>query len=307
MVNFMRIGTFSTLYGIRRGEKKALPYIDQMKHCLEVGFDVQGISLFHAMNPARCEDIIAEDWERRIDDLASEAAKLGVDFSVSHAPGGVNPFIKELRPTEEALERYNEMMVRAIIMSSKLGIKWMSVHPFSDNINCEYDNEVQLKTNYDYYAPFVEMGEKYGVGLAFENMARTNSLPMLKRRYCMNADELCELTDYFKSDYVGITWDFGHARIMMNDQREPLRKVGKRLKVTHVQDNKGDRDMHLIPFVGGNVQWEKIMPVLKEIGYEGDFTLEAGKYMRNVPEALWVEAGKIAYEHMAYCLELADK
>lgn len=303
----MRLGTFTTLYAVKRGEKQALPYVEQMKHCLEAGFNVQGLGAFGASDPKRAEDLAAEDWERRIDELASEAKRLGVDFSVSHAPGGVQPFIKELKPSDEELERYKELLRRSIIMTSRIGAEWMSVHPFSDNINCEYDVDAQMKTNYDFYAPFVELGEKYGVGLAFENMMRTSKFPMLKRPYCMNADELCALSDCFKSDKVGITWDFGHARMMMNDQREPLRKVGSRLKVTHVQDNKGDRDMHLIPFVGGNIQWEKIMPVLKEIGFEGDFMLESGRYMRNVPEELWLNAGKLAYELASYCLALADK
>lgn len=303
----MRLGTFTTMYARRRGETRDLPYVEQMKHCYEAGFDVQSICTYYSTKPERMSDIALPDWERRIDALADEAKKLGVVFSQSHAPGGVEPFILQLRPDAETLERYKELMRRAIVMSSRLGIPWMSVHPFSDNINCEYDNDVQFRSNYEFYAPFVEMGTKYGVGLAFENMARFDKYSMLKRPYCMSADELCDLCDRFNDPYVGITWDFGHARMMMNDQCEPLRKMGKRLKATHVQDNKGDKDAHLIPFIGGNVQWERIMPVLKEIGYEGDFIFEAHRYSEDIPEALWKKAGMLAHQIGTYCLALADK
>lgn len=303
----MRLGTFTTMYARRRGEERELAYTEQMKHCLKAGFNVQALCTYYSTRPERHADIAADDWERRIDLLACEAKALGVDFSLSHAPGGVEPFIKQLRPDDETLERYRELFLRAIIMSSKLGIRWMSVHPFSDNINCEYDNDVQRRSNYEFYAPLVEAGRKHGVGLAFENMARFDKYSMLRRPYCMNADELCDLCDSFADEYVGITWDFGHARMMMNDQCEPLRKIGKRLKATHVQDNKGDRDAHLIPFIGGSVQWERIMPVLTEIGYEGDFILEAHRYSEDIPEALWEKAGALAYEIGLHCLSLADK
>lgn len=303
----MRLGTFTTMYARRRGEKQELPYVEQMKHCLNAGFDVQSLCTYYSLKPERNAEIAADDWQSRIDVLACEAKRLGVDFSQSHAPGGVEPFIKQLRPSGEELERYKELFSRAIVASSMLGIKWMSVHPFSDNINCEYDNDVQWRSNYEFYAPFVEMGRKYGVGLAFENMARFDKYSMLKRPYCLSADELCDLCDRFGDEYVGVTWDFGHARMMMNDQREPLCKIGKRLKATHVQDNKGDRDAHLIPFIGGNVQWEKIMPVLTEIGYEGDFVFEAHRYSQDIPEELWEEAGRLAHEIGVYCLSLANK
>jgi len=303
----MRLGTFTGMYAKRRGEARELSYTEQMKHCLAAGFCVQGISTIYSMSPERKADIAADDWEARTDALASEAKRLGVEFSQLHAPGGVEPFIEELRPDCETLGRYRELMRRAVIMSSRLGVKWMTVHPLSDNVNCEYDTYTQMKSNYELYAPFLELGRKYGVGLAFENTARLDRYQMLKRPYCMNADELCELCDCFGDGLVGIAWNFGHARLMMNDQCEPLRRIGKRLKATHVQDNKGDKDAHLIPFVGGNVQWERIMPVLRETGYGGDFMLDAHRYTEDVPKALWKQAGSLAYEAGSYCLSLADK
>ena len=72
---------------------------------------------------------------------------------------------------------------------------------------------------------------------------------------------------------MGICWDFGHANLMGIDQREALRVMGKRLKATHVADNSGKLDDHILPFQG-NVNWRSILPVLSEIGYEGDLTFE---------------------------------
>jgi sugar phosphate isomerase/epimerase len=122
----------------------------------------------------------------------------------------------------------------------------------------------------------------------------------------MSAEELCELVDAFGDEDVGVTWDFGHGRMMIANQSTALERIGSRLKATHVQDNKGT-DAHLIPFVGGDINWESIMPTLKKIGYDGTFMLEAGSFSANIPEALWEDAGRLAYEFGQYCLSLAEK
>ena len=71
-----------------------------------------------------------------------------------------------------------------------------------------------------------------------------------------------------------------------------------------MHDNRGERDSHLIPFVGGNIKWEQIMPVLREIGYEGDFILETHSFMASVPDALRPSAGRLMREFGEYCLSL---
>ena len=278
-----------------------------MTACKAAGFDVQNFCAYLALEKKRKAGICEEDWQQRIDAQANEAAKQGVTFTQAHAPGRCEPFIAELRPTEETIEYYLEIMRRTILACETLGIKWMTVHPLSDNINTEYDTEILKKTNLEFYSPILEFSKAHGVGLAFENMARFAKFSMLKRVYCMSAEELCELVDAFGDEDVGVTWDFGHGRMMIANQSTALERIGSRLKATHVQDNKGDRDAHLIPFIGGNVQWEKIMPVLTEIGYEGDFVFEAHRYSQDIPEELWEEAGRLAHEIGVYCLSLANK
>lgn len=302
----MRLGTFTTMFATRRGEVAEIPYIEQMDLCADVGFTVQNLCMYYSMKKSRQAEIAEDDWERRISDLAEAAAKRGIVFSQSHAPGGVEPFINQLKPDAETLDRYCELMRRSIIASGMLGIPWITVHPFSDNINGEYDNEVNLRSNHEFYAPFVELAKKHNVGLAFENMARFRKYSMLKRPYCISAEELCELCDSWNDDAVGITWDFGHARMMISNQVTALKRIGKRLKATHVQDCKGT-DAHLIPFIGGDIKWEEIMPVFAEIGYEGDFMLEAHRFTQDVPDELRMSAGKLAYDIGMYCMSLAEK
>ena len=102
-------------------------------------------------------------------------------------------------------------------------------------------------------------------------------------------------------------WDFGHAQLVYRDQTVPLRKLGHRLRATHVQECDGKQDDHFIPFIRGNTPWESIMPLLKEIGYPGDFTYEIHGFFGGIPDDLRISAGKFAYEVGRYLIDLYDK
>ena len=61
---------------------------------------------------------------------------------------------------------------------------------------------------------------------------------------------------------------------------------------------------YLIPFVGGNVKWEKIIPALREIGYAGDLTIDAPSYTKDFPDALMPDAMRFALEAGRHLLSL---
>ncbi|MBQ7321350.1 MAG: sugar phosphate isomerase/epimerase [Clostridia bacterium] len=299
----MKLGTSINLYAYYRGEKTPRPFVDQLRDTCRVGFRTLDIDFYEAAHHRMIEDDLnCDGWEAKIEAVGNEAAKLGAEFVQSHAPFNKNLFLYGKQPDAEYMEKYDMLMRRAIVASGKLGVKWMVVHPLTDTVHAEYDVAVDLATNLEYYKPYLELAKRHGVGLAIENMAKFD--PAIRRVYCASPEEQADLIDAFGDPSVGACWDFGHARMMLSDQPRQLRMLGKRLKATHVQDNNGKRDSHLIPFVGGNIEWEKIMPCLKEIGYEGDFVLEAHHYIRQVPTALWESAGRLAYEFGTYCMDM---
>ena len=84
--------------------------------------------------------------------------------------------------------------------------------------------------------------------------------------------------------------DIGASRILMEGHYlfDIIRRMGKRIICTHVHDNiHGDE--HLQPFLG-DANWERIMPALKETGYNGSLTLEfAHGNMHEELTPLWIE------------------
>lgn len=299
----MNLGTSINLFAYRRGERVPRSFVDQLRDTCRAGFRTLDIDFYEAAHHKMLrDDLNCDEWEAHIDAVGEEAAKLGAVFTQSHAPFNKNLFMYGKQPSEEYMAQYDVLMRRAIIASGRLGVKWVTVHPLNDTVHGEYDVEVNMATNLEYYKPYLELAKRCGVGLAIENMAKSDNA--VRRVYCASPEELIDLIDAFGDPAVGACWDFGHAQMMLADQPRQLRRLGKRLKSTHVQDNTGKRDSHLIPFVGGNIRWEEIMPCLREIGYEGDFMLETHHFARHIPEELWESAGRLAYEFGMYCMEM---
>ena len=73
---------------------------------------------------------------------------------------------------------------------------------------------------------------------------------------------------------VGVCLDYGHAHLM-GDVGEAIETLSGHLWTTHVHDNAGRRDDHLVPFQG-TIAWEAAMMTTQKIGYDGVLMLEVG-------------------------------
>jgi sugar phosphate isomerase/epimerase len=71
---------------------------------------------------------------------------------------------------------------------------------------------------------------------------------------------------------VGICLDLGHA-FLMGDLADAIETVSGELLTTHVHDNRGTRDDHLVPF-DGTIDWPTALMSLQKVGYEGVILFE---------------------------------
>ena len=73
-------------------------------------------------------------------------------------------------------------------------------------------------------------------------------------------------------DGVGICLDFGHAHLD-GDVIDAVETVSEHVIATHVHDNRGRRDDHLLPF-DGTIDWAGTLLAVQKIGYDGPFVFE---------------------------------
>lgn len=71
---------------------------------------------------------------------------------------------------------------------------------------------------------------------------------------------------------VGVCLDYGHAHLM-GDLAEAIESLSGHLWTTHVHDNGGRTDDHLVPFAG-RIDWDAAMMETQKIGYDGVLMLE---------------------------------
>ena len=71
---------------------------------------------------------------------------------------------------------------------------------------------------------------------------------------------------------VGVCLDFGHAHLM-GDIGEALEALSGHIWTTHVHDNHGRRDDHLVPFQG-SIDWNLAMVEMQKFGYDDVLMLE---------------------------------
>lgn len=71
---------------------------------------------------------------------------------------------------------------------------------------------------------------------------------------------------------LGVCLDTGHAHLQ-GDVADAVDTVSGYLATTHVHDNRGRRDDHLVPFAG-TIDWPAVAMTFAKVGYDGAFVFE---------------------------------
>jgi sugar phosphate isomerase/epimerase len=111
--------------------------------------------------------------------------------------------------------------------------------------------------------------ERYEVNLLMENSATAIFKDLY---YACNGRDLLDFVKCVDHPLVHACWDTGHAN-MMGSQYDEIVTLGADLRAVHYNDNRGNGDQHMMPFLG-TINHDEILTALKDIGYEGYFTLE---------------------------------
>jgi sugar phosphate isomerase/epimerase len=108
-----------------------------------------------------------------------------------------------------------------------------------------------------------ELAARVGVGVAVEVIPNPLS----------SADALAHLIeDELEGLDIGVCLDYGHAHLM-GDVAEAVETLSGHLWTTHVHDNGGKRDEHLLPYAG-TIDWDAAMMETQKVGYDGVLMFE---------------------------------
>ena len=107
-----------------------------------------------------------------------------------------------------------------------------------------------------------ELAGAHGVTLALEVIPNQLS----------HAQRLVDLIDSLELEHAGICLDFGHAHLV-DDVVDAIETASGHLVATHLHDNRGTTDDHLVPF-DGRIDWDMALFAMRKVGYEGAWMFE---------------------------------
>lgn len=239
----------------------------------EAGFDCIDHTLFSGVDGKLYLE--EEGYFEKLHIMREIAESYGVSFNQTHAP---------FASFKEGDDKYNEwvrpLLFKAIEASSILGAKYMIVHPFFVSVE-------KKKANMEFFSAMLPYAEKHNVKLALENMFGWDPVKdVLIKNVCSDADELCDYVDSLDSEYAVACLDVGHCGLVGENAPDMIRKLGGRLKCLHIHDNDNITDLHTIPF-SQKLNFGEIMKALRDIGYDGELTLEADAIFNGFPKELY--------------------
>ena len=263
----MKISTEIASIAKTVGKEKAIEL------CAKAGFDAWDFSMF---------DMCRIDWatnsplkdENQINsahylEFARKLKQIGLDNGIvcnqSHAPFPVNnPAVRSC-------------LKLAIECTAEAGGEICVIHP---------DCFKTAEENAEMYAELLPFAKSCNVKIATENMWDWDNV---KNESCFAAcatgEDFKKHIDIINDDYFVACLDLGHAEMRGSGDGavNMIRTLGHRLKALHIHDNDRHHDNHQIPF-SMNVNFEEIVKALKEVGYNGYFTLEADAFLKDYNE-----------------------
>ena len=247
------------------------------------GFDAIDYSM--TKEEYHCEETATEAFQNHLKDIRSRIEAKGLVVNQSHAP--YPSAYEDSSRDQEAFDG----IVRSMRNASTLGAKIIVVHPiFHFPDGQDGNQEALFERNIDFYNRLKPYCEEYNIKVAVENdwkWFRTLNGRTMVRAANSTPEIFCRYLDTLNSPWFVGCLDLGHALIVKTDAEEFIRKLGtERLQALHVHDVTPQYDSHLLPYHGGMVNWEGVIEALREINYQGDFTYEAGNFVKPLPKEL---------------------
>lgn len=237
--------------------------------CAKAGFDAWDLSLFDmcridwgtGLPVQKKNELNSVHYLKFARELKKIADDNGIHCNQSHAPFPVN------FPAIHAFLR------RSIECTAEVGGKICVIHP---------DNNKTAEENAEMYAELLPFAKDHGVKIATENMWNwDNAKNESSFAACATGEDFKKHIDAVNDDFFVACLDLGHAEMRGsgNGAVNMIKTLGHRLQALHIHDNDRWHDDHQIPF-SMQIDFVAIVKALKEIDYQGYFTLEADSFLK---------------------------
>lgn len=194
------------------------------------------------------------------------AAQAGIEIFQVHGPWRWPPQDN----TEEDRAERMEKMKKSIRGTAIIGCKNWVIHPIMPYGIEEINIPEAQKTwdlNMEFMGELLKTAKEYDVTICLENM------PMPE--FSLGTPEaVLKFVNEMNDEHFKICLDTGHVSVYNNlSLKKEVKRLGKEIRALHIHDNKCGNDLHLMPYYGV-INWQEFADTLKEIDFDGCFSLE---------------------------------
>ncbi len=240
------------------GEEKAIELV------AKAGFDAWDFSMFDMKKQSLKDKLTLNSphplTTKNYLSFARKLRQVGVDNGIhcnqSHAPFPSNS--PEVR----------DFLLRAIECTAEAGGKICVIHP---------DNNKSAEENAEMFLRLLPFAKECGVKIATENMWNWNPIKDESCfAACSTSESFADHLEAVNDEFMVACLDIGHAEMKGSGSGavNMIKTLGSKLQALHLHDNDLHHDTHTIPFAG-KIDFVSVVKALREINYQGYFTLEA--------------------------------
>lgn len=245
------------------GEEKAVELI------AKAGFDAWDFSMFSMWKydwDKKCllennHKLAGRDYLKFSRELKKIGLESGIVCNQSHAPF----------PSDAV---GIDFLKRAIECTAEAGGEICIIHPMN---NCTTSENAEM------YFKLLPFAKEHNIKIATENMWNWDSKNNISEfAACASSESFVEHINAVNDSFFVACLDIGHAEMKGSGSGavNMINALGRHLKALHIHDNDKWHDSHQIPF-SMDIDFEAVVKSLSDIGYEGYFTLEADKYLKD--------------------------
>jgi len=238
-------------------------------HLLEIGrHGFEAVELFATRshfdyhNPAAVADL--QEW---IADAGLRLHGVHAPIGESYTNGRWGPPLSLASTDTDARARALQEAEQALYIGRRLPFDVLVVHiglPRTQQPTPATNNRDAARRSIEH---LLVLAEPLGIRIALEVIPNDLSRPSTLVHF---------IEEVLDEPEVGICLDFGHAN-MEGDVVDAIETVSEHLVTTHVHDNRGRQDDHLLPFEG-TIDWPAALTTVQKVGYDGTLLLEIASH-----------------------------
>ena len=228
----------------------------------EIGFRGTDESFLHYNERER---ILTAEYTQEVLNKYEKIRAVGMRVCQTHMS-----YLPSHRPRMDEYAEYEAYFMplyeKEIALTAQMGCPTTVMHPYFTEESAK-SREVNVRL----IERMLPLLEKNGVILSLENIYGAG----YGEAHHSTAEDMLYYAEYFRSPYVGICLDTGHAVVRGQNPSEMLTKVLPHLTAVHLHANVAGMDLHALPYMAGNaVKWGEIGAILRQSSYPGTFNLE---------------------------------